>query len=60
MWGPEFSLEAVEQWDNLRLVGLMMVLEQQFGIRIDVQDAVEMTSFTAVCEIFLRYLGDKS
>jgi acyl carrier protein len=36
----------------------MMALEQEFGIRIDVEDAIEMTSFPAICKTLGRYLGD--
>lgn len=55
--GPDSSLETVEQWDSLQHVNLMMALEQEFDIRIDVEDAVEMTSFLAVCKTLARYLG---
>lgn len=55
--GPECSIETVDRWDSLQHVNLMMSLEQEFGIRIDVEDAVEMTSFPAVCETIARYVG---
>ncbi len=52
------SIETIEQWDSLQHVNLMMAFEQEFGIRIDVEDAVEMTSFTAICKILVGYFGD--
>lgn len=58
--GPESSIETVEKWDSLQHVNLMMALEQEFDVRIDVEDAVEMTSFTAVCETLSRYLGEQA
>lgn len=58
--GSGSSLKTVEQWDSLKHVGLMMALEQEFDVRIDVEEAVEMTSFTAVCEVLSRYLGEKA
>lgn len=58
--GSDFSLKTVEQWDSLKHVGLMMALEQEFDVRIDVEEAVEMTSFIAVCEALSCYLGEKA
>lgn len=55
--GPETSLESVEAWDSLNHVNLMMALEQAFGMRIDMDDALEMTSFPEVCNRLQRYLG---
>lgn len=51
------SIETTEQWDSLQHVNLMMAIEQEFDVRIDVEDAVEMTSFPAVCKMLARYLG---
>lgn len=56
--GSDSSIETIEQWDSLRHVNLIMAIEQEFGIRIDVEDAVEMTSFPAVCKTLARYIGD--
>jgi acyl carrier protein len=56
--GPDSSLDTIERWDSLQHVNLMMALEQEFGIRIEVEDAVEMTSFPAVCETIARYIGE--
>ncbi|MHC4664345.1 MAG: acyl carrier protein [Planctomycetota bacterium] len=55
--GTDSSIDTVEQWDSLQHINLMMALEQEFGIRIDVEDAVEMTSLRLVCERLARYLG---
>ena len=55
--GPGSSIETIEQWDSLQHVNLMMALEQEFNVRIDVEDAVEMTSFPAVCKTLANYLG---
>jgi acyl carrier protein len=56
--GPKSSIETIEKWDSLQHVNLMMALEQEFDVRVDVEDAVEMTTFTAVCETLSRYLGE--
>lgn len=54
--GPDSSLETLSEWDSLQHVNLMMALEQEFKIQIEVEVAVEMTSFPAVCETLFRYL----
>ena len=54
--GADFALETVREWDSLQHVNLVMALEQEFNLRIYVEDAVEMTSFPAVCETLFRYL----
>lgn len=52
------SIKTVERWDSLQHVNLMMALEQEFDIQIDVVDAIEMTSFPAICKTLACYLGD--
>jgi acyl carrier protein len=50
------SIQTVAQWDSLSHLNLLMALEQAFGIQIDTEDAVEMTSFEEVCQRLDRYL----
>jgi acyl carrier protein len=47
----------VERWDSLGHVNLMMALEQEFGLRINPQDAASMTSFEEVCQKLREALG---
>lgn len=54
------SLATVEAWDSLNHVNLMMALEQSFGVRIDTDDALEMTSFDEVCQRLERYVEGSS
>ncbi len=49
------SLETVENWDSLQHVNLIMALEEDFGVQIDVDDALEMVSFPEVVATMLRY-----
>jgi acyl carrier protein len=49
------SLETVENWDSLQHVNLIMALEEDFGLQIDVDDALEMVSFPEVVATMLRY-----
>lgn len=55
--GASSSIETVENWDSLRHVNLIMALEQEFGVTMDTEDAIEMTSFTAVCDALGRYVA---
>jgi len=56
--GLDSSITTIEQWDSLKHLNLIMAIEQEFGIRIDVNDAVEMTSFSNICEKLVSYVGD--
>ena len=58
--GDETSLGTVEKWDSVNHLNLMMSLEQAFGVQIDMDDAVEMISFPAVCDTLARYVGEGS
>lgn len=49
------SISTVERWDSLSHVNLMMALEQEFNVRIDVDDAGEMTSVETICDRIRRY-----
>ncbi|MFP6626600.1 MAG: acyl carrier protein [Deltaproteobacteria bacterium] len=57
--GPDSSIETVEGWDSLQHVNLIMAMEQEFSVTFEVEDAAEMTTFTAVCEALLRYLNEQ-
>lgn len=46
------SIETVGEWDSLASVTLVAVLQEKFGVEIDLGDLPELISFDAV----LRYL----
>ncbi len=50
---PVASVDNVPDWDSLASVILAAVLEQEFGVQIDLLDLPELTSFNAV----QKYLG---
>ncbi len=50
------SLATVPAWDSLQHINLVMAIEQEFGVRISIEDAMDMTTFPAVCETVSRYL----
>ncbi|MDY6836567.1 MAG: acyl carrier protein [Thermodesulfobacteriota bacterium] len=56
--GPHSSLRTIKKWDSLQHVNLIIALEQAFGLRIAVSQAVEMTSFPSVCRVVAQSLGE--
>ena len=46
------GVETIDEWDSLASVTLVAVLQEEFGMEIDLGDLPELTSFHAV----LRYL----
>lgn len=50
------SIETIEEWDSLASVTLVAVLQEEFGVEIDLGDLPELISFDAV----LRYLEVRS
>lgn len=56
--GVDSSIDTIEAWDSMGHVNLMMALEEQFGIKLDVDDAIEMTSMPDICKILEKYLGE--
>lgn len=50
------SVDSVEQWDSLRTVTLVSVLEEEFGVQIGMDDLDRLVSFDSVLD-FLRRKG---
>lgn len=42
------SQHSVEKWDSLAHVTLMLAVESEFGVAIDVDSQVRLTSYTAI------------
>lgn len=47
---------AVETWDSLAHVSLMLAIEGEFGISIDVADQMRLTSYPAI-RLYLEERG---
>jgi acyl carrier protein len=57
---PETDIEALEigkspNWDSMGHMALAAELEDRFGIELDTDDLVEMSSFSKSLEILRRY-----
>ena len=49
---PQATMETTTGWDSVATVTLINVVEEEFGIQIDLDDVEQMVSF----EEFLNYL----
>jgi acyl carrier protein len=47
------TVDSLPAWDSLASVTLVAVLEQEFGIRIDISDLPELSSFGSI----QKYVG---
>lgn len=42
------TFEAIPGWDSLRMVNLLAVLDDEFGVQIDLPELLELGTFAAV------------
>ena len=42
------SVETVEEWDSLKQINLIMALEEEFSVRFEDDDVMELTSFDRI------------
>jgi len=49
------SMKTIPAWDSLKHMEMITALEENFNIRLKVDDMVEMTSFRAICDILRAY-----
>lgn len=54
---PVDSLEyrGIEKWDSLAHMSLVAALEDEFGVMIDTDDVIDMSSFTKAREILAKH-----
>jgi acyl carrier protein len=50
------TVDSVSEWDSLASVTLVAVLEQEFGIQIEISDLPELSSFESV----QKYLSNRN
>ncbi|MBE3049610.1 acyl carrier protein [Candidatus Bathyarchaeota archaeon] len=48
------SNETVSDWDSLAAVRLVAVLEEEFGVQIDLAELPEMSSFASIRHYLLK------
>jgi acyl carrier protein len=47
---PQARQEAIHSWDSLAHINLLTVIDEEFGISTDIEDAETLTSFPALLE----------
>ena len=53
---PSASQDTVTAWDSVAAITLVNVIEEQFGIEMDLDDVADLDSFDKVC----AYLQQRS
>lgn len=48
------KFEAISDWDSLRGVTLLAVLDEEFGVQIDLPELLELGTFDAVKQYLLQ------
>jgi len=51
---PTASIESLKEWDSLNAVTLITVLEEEFGIRINIRDLTSLSSFKTIENYLLK------
>lgn len=52
---PDLAFGGIQQWDSMGHMGVMLLLEERFGVPIDADLIAALTSVSAICE----YLGKR-
>ena len=45
------TMESIEQWDSLKHLELIIAIEEKFGIVLETEEILEITSFTGIKDI---------
>ncbi|MBG6245348.1 acyl carrier protein [Candidatus Symbiopectobacterium sp. 'North America'] len=51
----ELKYQSIEAWDSVGHMGLIAALEDDFGIMLDTDDIVDLSSFQKGIEILKKY-----
>jgi acyl carrier protein len=59
--GPEIEVEAlkyreIDQWDSLGHMSLVAAIEDEFGVQLDTEQVIDMSSFKVAADM-LRAMG---
>lgn len=53
----ETSSENIEKWDSINLINLMLSVETEFGVAIDVGQAIRLNSVKSIVDIVKNKLN---
>jgi acyl carrier protein len=54
---PTTSQDTIDGWDSINHIHLIGALEAEFGVAIDLDEAIEMTSIAAITAAITRLVG---
>lgn len=52
---PELAFGGIKQWDSMGHMGIMLLLEERFGVPIDADIIGALTSVKAICEYLAKH-----
>lgn len=52
---PTLAYQTIPSWDSIGHMGLMAVLEETFGITMDIDDVIDFSSFVKGQELLKKY-----
>ena len=55
--GPSSSVETVEAWDSVAHINLILSIEAEYGVTINPEQAIDLTSVSALEEFITRETG---
>ncbi|EKD63173.1 MAG: hypothetical protein ACD_51C00326G0003 [uncultured bacterium] len=56
-FNEDLSMEVVPEWDSLKHLQLLVAVEKTFGIEIEFQKSLKMTSVKGMTEIISYYIN---
>ena len=52
---PTLAYQAIPSWDSVGHMGLMAVLEETFGITLEIDDVIDFSSFEKGQKLLTKY-----
>lgn len=53
------SMDDIPEWDSFKHIELIIAIEEEFKIKLDINDTTEMTSIPIIKNKILKHLNDK-
>ena len=54
----KLKYESIPEWDSVGHMTLVAVLEEKFDCMLEMDDILDMSSYTKACEIMSRVIAD--
>lgn len=53
------SMDDIPEWDSFKHIEIIIAIEEEFKIKLDINDTTEMTSIPIIKNKILKHLNDK-